>query len=144
MKKAQRILKEKLNTSSLIVILPDYNQWHPALQRFVYLVTEICHYRGVDFAICAPNMRVSSRNLRPSWLSHMWFIASVSKTVQSVETSGNSQLTLDDAIYFDHGTRMALLMFSAEGQPRNAKQSECITGWSVRAPLERKRQKKLN
>ena len=48
----------------------------------------------------------------------MGYIASVSKILQSVETTGNSQLTLDDAIYFDHGTRMAILMFDTEGERR--------------------------
>ena len=63
-------------------------------------------------------MRVSGRDFRPSWLSYMGYIASVSKILQSVETTGNSQLTLDDAIHFDHGTRMALLMVNAEGERR--------------------------
>ena len=84
-------------------------------------------------------MRVSGRDFRPSWLSYMGYIASVSKILQSVETTGNSQLTLDDAIHFDHGTRMALLMFNAEGErilpePTNA---ECETirlhNWMERA-----------
>ena len=65
----------------------------------MYLVTEICQCRGVDFAICAPNMRVSGRDFRPSWLSYMGYIASLSKILQSVETTGNSQLTLDDAVF---------------------------------------------
>ena len=45
MERAQRIIRDKLNTASLFVTPPVYNQWHPALQRFVYLVTEICQCR---------------------------------------------------------------------------------------------------
>ena len=118
MEKAQQIMKDKLNTASLFVTPPGFNQWPSALQRFVYLVTEICQCRGVDFAICAPNMRVSGKAFRPSWLSYMGYIVSGSKILQTMETTGNSHLTLDDAIHFDHGTRMALLMFSAEAERR--------------------------
>ena len=42
----------------------------------------------------------------------------MSKTLHSVEKTGNSQMTLDDANYFDHGPRMARLMFDAEGERR--------------------------
>ena len=113
MEKAQGIMRNKLNTASLFVTPPGFNQWTSALQRSVYLVTEICQCRGVDFAICAPNIRVSGRGLRPSWLSYMEYIASVSKILQSVETTGNSQLTLDDAIYFDHyDAKQGTLCFS--------------------------------
>ena len=59
MEKAQQIVRNKLKTASLFVTPPEFNQWPPALQRFVYLVTEICQCREVNFAICAPNMRVS-------------------------------------------------------------------------------------
>ena len=42
-------------------------------------------------------------------------MASVSKVLQSVEWTGISQLPLDDAINFDYGTLLSLLMFDAEG-----------------------------
>ena len=80
--KAQQILRNKLNTASMFKAPPGFNQWPSALQRFVYLVTERCQCRGVDFAICAPNMRVSGRDFRPSWLSYIGYIASVSKILQ--------------------------------------------------------------
>ena len=89
--------------------------------------------------ICAPNMRISGRDLRPSWLSYMGYIASVSKALQSVEKTKNSQLTIDDAIYFNHGTRMALLMFEEEGERRIPEPSdaECeairVHNWMERA-----------
>ena len=41
----------------------------------------------------------------------MGFIAVVSRILHSVETPGNAQLPWADAIYFDRGTRMTLLMF---------------------------------
>ena len=139
MEKAQNILKRKLKVPVIFVTPPGFCKWHPALQRFVYLVTEVCQSREVDFAICAPNLRVSSSDLRPSWLSYMGYIASVSKVLQSVEKTGNAQLTIDDAVYFDHGTRMAVLMFNEEGERRlpEPTKSECeailMHNWMERA-----------
>ena len=139
MEKAQNILKRKLKVPVIFVTPPGFCKWHPALQRFVYLVTEVCQSREVDFAICAPNLRVSSSDLRPSWLSYMGYIASVSKVLQSVEKTGNAQLTIDDAVYFDHGTRMAVLMFTEEGERRlpEPTKSECeairMHNWMERA-----------
>ena len=75
------------------------------------MMTEICQNRNVDFATCAPNLRIDINNLRQTWLSQMGHIAASSRICQAVETTGNSQLIWDDAIYFDHGTRMGLLMF---------------------------------
>ena len=139
MEKAQNILKNKLKVPVIFVTPPGFCQWHSALQRFIYLVTEICQCREIDFAICAPNMRISSGDLRPSWLFYMGYIASLSKVLQSVEKTGNSQLTIDDAIYFDHGSRMALLMFNDEGERRlpEPSEAECeairIHNWMERA-----------
>ena len=145
MEEAQQKMGSKLNTVSLFVTPPGFNQWPSALQRFVYLVMEVCQCRGVDFAICAPNMRVSGRDFLPSWISYMGYNASVLKILQSVETTGNSQLTLDDAIHFNHGTRMALLMFNTEGERRLPEPTiaECEAfrlhnRWSVRPPPVRK------
>ena len=90
MEKAQKILKDKLNVPALFVTPPGFCQWPPALQRFIYMVTEICKCREIDFAICAPNMRISSNDFRPSWLSYMGYVASVSKVLQSVEKTGNA------------------------------------------------------
>ena len=139
MEKAQNILKDKLNVPVLFVTPPGFCQWPPALQRFIYMVTEICKCREIDFAICAPNMRISSNDFRPSWLSYMGYVASVSKVLQSVEKTGNAQLTIDDAIYFDHGTRMGLLVFNNNGERRVPEHStaECeairLNNWIERA-----------
>ena len=67
MEKAQQTMRNKMNTASLIVTPPGFNQWPSALQRFVYLVTEICQCRGVDFAfilvILYGKQRISLENL---------------------------------------------------------------------------------
>ena len=89
--------------------------------------------------ICAPNLRICSGELRPSWLSYMGYNASVSKVLQSVEKTGNSQLTIDYAIYFNHGIRMALLVFNEEGERRipEPSETECeairVNNWMERA-----------
>ena len=48
MEKAQNILKDKLNVPALFVTPPGFCQWPPALQRFIYMVTEICKCREID------------------------------------------------------------------------------------------------
>ena len=54
MEKAQNILKDKLKVPVIFVTRPGFCQWPTALQRFIYLVTEVCQCREVDFVIFAP------------------------------------------------------------------------------------------
>ena len=75
---------------------------------------EVCKARRIDFAICAPKLRVGAEDLRPAALSYLANIASISKVVQSVERYGNSQLTIDDAVFYDHGMRMGRLTFDQQ------------------------------
>ena len=110
------------------------------LQRFIFFVSEISQCRIEDFAICAPNTQVDCNQLRPSWLTLMGFIAALSKIIQPVEKTGNVQLLLDDAIHFDNGTRVALLVFNHEGEhqlpetsPTECKAVRMHNLWSVRA-----------
>ena len=77
---------------------------------------EVCKARRIKFAICAPNLRVGARDLRPAALSYQAYIAAISRVVQAVEHSGNSQLTIDDAIQYDHGTKMGRLNFDQQGR----------------------------
>ena len=141
MEKAQNILETKIRTTAIFVTPPGFNQWPAAWQQFVYIVTEICLGRGIDFFICATNLRVNRLDWRPSWLSYMGYIAAVSKVLQSMEKTSNSQLILDDAIYYDYGTRMALLMFDEQGEQRlpEPTTAECeairIHNWVERALL---------
>ena len=106
MKTAIEILRGQQGASVLFVSPPGFMYWERNLQKFVYLLMEICKPRRIDFAICAPNLRVGAGDLRPAILSYLAYIAAVSKMVQSVERSGNSQLTIDDAIFYDQGMRM--------------------------------------
>ena len=71
---------------------------------------------GIDFAICASNLPVSAGDLRPAAFSYLAYVAAISKVVQSVERSGNSQLTIDDAIFYDQGMRMGRLIFDQQGR----------------------------
>ena len=71
----------------------------------------------------------------------MGYIASVSEILQLVETTGNSQLTLDDGIHSNNG------MFnekdnedSLNHQPMNVKPLDYTTGLSMFAPSVRKLQ----
>ena len=105
---------ERKAEDTLDIRIPMVQLMASRLKALVYLVTEICHGRGDDFAICAPNQQVSSRDLRPSWLSYLGYIASVYKILPSVERTGNSQLTADDAIYSAQDTKISLPMFEDE------------------------------
>ena len=71
MKKTQRILLKKLNVPEFFVAPPGFNLWPPELRQILNPMTEVCQYRGVDFAIYAPNIRMDGNDLRPTWLSQM-------------------------------------------------------------------------
>ena len=106
METASRILRGQLGISALFVLPPCFLYWEPNLQRFLHLLMEVCKARRTDFAICAPNLRVGVGDLRPAALSYLAYIRAISKVVQSVDRSGNSQLTLDDTIFYDQRMRM--------------------------------------
>ena len=103
---------------------------------------EICKACRIDFAICAPNLRVGAGNLRPAALSYLIYIACISKVVQSVDRLGNSQLTIDDAIFYDHGMRMGQLTFDQQGRrltrEATATEREAVRrhNWLVRSNTE--------
>ena len=62
MAKPQRILLEKLNVPVLFVTPPRFNLWQSELRQILFLTTEVCQYRGVDLAICAPNMQIETND----------------------------------------------------------------------------------
>ena len=94
METATEILRGQLGASALFVSPPGFLYWERNLQKLVYLLMEVCQARRVDFAICAPNLRVGAGDLCPAALSYLAYIASISKVVLSVERYGNSQLTM--------------------------------------------------
>ena len=77
-----------------------------SLQKYVHLLIEVCRARRIHFAICARNLRVGAGDLHPAALSYHAYIAAISSVVQSVESFGNAQLTLDDAIHYNQVKRM--------------------------------------
>ena len=106
---------------------------------------EVCKAQRIDFAICAPNIRVGAGDLRPaalSFLAYIAYIASISKVAQSVDRFGNSQLTIDDAIFYDHGMRMGRLSFDEQGRrltrEATATEREAVRrhNWLVRSNTE--------
>ena len=80
------------------------------------MLLEVCRARRIDFAICAPNLRVGSGDHRPAGASYHGYLACISRAVQSVERRGNAQLTIDDAIMYDHGMRVGQLTFDQNGR----------------------------
>ena len=114
METTTEVLRAQLGAYALFVSPPGFLFWD--FQKFVYLVMEVCKARRIDFAICAPNLRVGAGDLRPAALSYLAYIASILKLVQAVERCGNSQLTIDDAIFSDHAMRMGRLTFNQHGR----------------------------
>ena len=106
MEHAAGILRGRLGALALFVSPPGFIYWRQSLQQFVYILLEVCKARRIEFAICAPNLRVERGELRPDVLSYPAFFAAISRVLIAVERSGNAQLTIDDAVLFDHGMRM--------------------------------------
>ena len=79
MERAAGILRGRLGALALFVSPPGFMYWPRSLQQFVYILLEVCKARRVEFAICAPNLRVDKRDLRPDALSYPAFFAAVSR-----------------------------------------------------------------
>ena len=107
MERAAGILRGRLGALALFVSPPGFMYWPRSLQQFVYILLEVCKARRVEFAICAPNLRVDREDLRPDTLSYPAFFAAVSRALVAIERSGNAQLTIDDAILYDYGMQPA-------------------------------------
>ena len=115
MERAAGILRGRLGALALFVSPPGFMYWQQSLQQFVYILLEVCKARRIDFAICAPNLRVDHGDLRPDVLSYPAFFAAISRVLIAVERSGNAQLTIDDAVLFDHGMYMGRMAFDLDG-----------------------------
>ena len=116
MERAAWILWGRLGVLALFVSPPGFMYWPRSLQQFVYILLEVCKARRVEFAICAPNLRVDREDLRSDTLSYPAFFAAVSRALVAIERSGNAQLTIDDAILYDYGMRMGRLAFDLDGK----------------------------
>ena len=110
MEHAAGILRGRLGALALFVSPLGFMYWPQSLQQFVYVLLEVCKARIIEFAICAPNLRVDRGDLRPDALSYPAFFAAISRVLIAVEHSGNAQLTIDDAVSFDHGMRMGRMV----------------------------------
>ena len=131
MERAAGILRGRLGALALFVSPPGFMYWPRSLQQFVYILLEVCKARRVEFAICAPNLRVDREDLRPDTLSYPAFFAAVSRALVAIERSRNTQLTIDDAILYDHGMRMGRMAFDLDGN-RIARESNVTEREAVR------------
>ena len=81
-------------------------------------------------------------DLRPDPLSYPAFFAAISRVLIAVEHSGNAQLTIDDAVLFDHGMRMGRMAFDLDGnrvmRESNVTEREAVRryNWLVRKDKE--------
>ena len=142
MKRAAGILRGRLGALALFVSPPGFMYCQQSLQQFVYIRLEVCKARRIDFAICAPNLRVNHGDLRPDVLSYPAFFAAISRVLIAVERSGNTQLTIDDAVLFDHGMYMRRMAFDLDGnrvmRESNVTEREAVRrhNWLVRKDKE--------
>ena len=113
MERTVELIRTHLYTLVLFVSPPGMLYW--VFQDFVYMLTEVCLARDIEFYICAPNLRVGQDDLRPAVLSAHAYLAAISRLLQPLEHGCNAQLTWDDAIFSDHGMRLGRLTFDEEG-----------------------------
>ena len=116
MERTAELLRTHLKKPAMFVSPPGMLYWGGMFQQFVYMLTEICNARNIEFYLCAPNLRVGKDDLRPAAVSVHAYLAVMSRLLQPVERGGNAQLTWDDAIYFDHGMRLGTLTFDETGK----------------------------
>ena len=69
MEKTVELLHTQLNTPAFFVSPPGMLYWGSTFQQFVYMITEVCVARLIEFYMCAPNVRVGPDNLNPAALS---------------------------------------------------------------------------
>ena len=142
MEHAAGILRGRLGALALFVSPPGFMYRPQSLQQFVYILLEVSKARRIEFAICAPNLRVDRGDLRLDALSYPAFFAAISRVLIAVEHSGNAQLTIDDAVLFDHGMRMGRMAFDLDGnrvmQESNVSEREAVRryNWLVRKDKE--------
>ena len=115
MERTAALLRTHLNTPVFSLSPPEMLYWGGVFQQFVYMLTEVCTARDIDFYMCAPNLRVGQDDLRPAALSAHAFLAAISRLLQPLERGGKAQLTWDDAIFYDQGMRLGKLTFDEEG-----------------------------
>ena len=118
MERTAELLRTHLKVPAFFVSPPGMLYWGGMFQQFVYMLTEICSARSIEFYLCAPNLRVGKADLRPAAVSVHAYLAAISSLLQPVERGGNAQLTWDDSIYYDHGMRLGTLTFDATGNRR--------------------------
>ena len=81
-------------------------------------------------------------DLRPDVLSYPAFFAAISRVLIAVERSGNAQLTIGDAVFFEHGMRMGRMAFDLDGnrvlRESNVTEREAVRryNWLVRKDKE--------
>ena len=63
------LLRTQLKVPAMFVSPPGMLYWGGMFQQFVYMLTEICSARNIEFYLCAPNLRVGKDNVRPAAVS---------------------------------------------------------------------------
>ena len=74
MERTAELLRAHLKVPALFVSPPGMLYWGGMFQQFVYMLTEICSARNIEFNLCAPNLRVGKPTyvLLQSQYMHTW------------------------------------------------------------------------
>ena len=78
-------LRTQLGVLSLFDSPPGMLYWGGIIQQFVYIMSELCKARDIEFYLCSPIPRVSKTDLRPAALSVHAYLAAISRLLQPVE-----------------------------------------------------------
>ena len=87
---ARELIRTHLKVPALFVSPPGMLYWGGMFQQIVYLLTEVCSARSIEFYLCAPNLRVVKADLRPAAVSVHAYLAAISRLSQPVERDGNA------------------------------------------------------
>ena len=75
MERTAEWLRTHLKVPAMFVSPPGMLYWGGMFQQFVYILTEICSARNIEFYLCAPNLRVGNDDLRPAAVSVHAYLA---------------------------------------------------------------------
>ena len=73
------LLRTHLKVPAMFISPPGKLYWGGMFQQFIYMLTEICSARNIEFYLCAPNLRVGKDYLRPAAVSVHAYLAVISR-----------------------------------------------------------------
>ena len=79
MERTAELLRTHLKVPAMFFSPPGMLYWGGMFQQFVYMLTEVCSARNIEFYLCASNLRVGKDDLRPAAVSVHAYLAVISR-----------------------------------------------------------------